>query len=323
MIQSLKGRFILFLMAFLTSAMMKNSAVLAHDIGIVDLTVHELGDGNFTWRWDRETKPQRPDASLTLQWPDGCHEENALLKCSHGLLGVLNIQGLGSDYSVVILRVFWRQGEQTVQNFTRLASQAQLLGGPRDARDIKTVGLTYFQLGVEHILTGLDHLSFVISLLLLVGYQRRLIWTITAFTLAHSLTFVSSSLGWLVLRSPPIEITIALSIMLVSSEALKEKKTLTREWPAPVAFAFGLFHGLGFAGALKEIGLPEVHFSAALVTFNLGVEVGQLFILGSSWMIGMMLEPITKNIAFRRPLLYFIGALASYWAFSRLLLLVS
>ena len=323
MIRSLKDRIVLFILTFLAAIVLHGGAVLAHDIGIVDLTVHELRDGIFTWRWDRPTKPQRPEQSLMLQWPDGCHEENTLLKCSQGLSGQLKIKGLGDDYSVVILRVFWRQGEQTVHNLTRIEPDVILFDGPHDARDMTTVGLTYFQLGIEHILTGLDHLSFVISLLLLVGYRRRLIWTISAFTLAHSLTFISSSLGWLVLRSPPVEITIALSIMLVASEALKRKKTLTSEWPAPVAFAFGLIHGLGFAGVLKEIGLPEVHLSTALVTFNLGVEAGQLLILASSWMIGMMLGPVTKRIALRRPFLYFIGVLASYWAFMRLLLLAN
>lgn len=321
MIRLFKVRLALFLIAFLAAMMMQGRAALAHDIGIVDLTVHELDDGQFTWRWDRATKPQRPEQSLTLNWPKACQEEKALLKCAHGLSGALSINGLGTDYSVVILRVFWHQGDETVHTLTRNDSQVQLLGGPHDARDMKTVGLTYFKLGIEHILTGLDHVSFVISLLLLVGYQRRLIWTISAFTLAHSLTFVSSSMGWLVLRSAPVEITIALSIMLVASEALKEKRTLTSAWPAPVAFAFGLFHGLGFAGALKEIGLPEVHLSTALVTFNLGFEAGQLFILGASWMIGMMLGPVTKRIKFRLPVLYVIGALASYWTIMRLLLL--
>jgi len=323
MSRSLKNRIVLCMLAFFAVTIFHASMVLAHDIGIVDLSVYELDDGSFTWLWNQPTKPQRPEQSLTLKWPKGCNKDGALLKCSHGLSGQLNIDGLGNDYSVVILRVYWHQGAQTVHSLTRIEPEVHLFGGPRDARDISTVGLTYFQLGIEHILTGLDHLSFVISLLLLVGYQRRLIWTISAFTLAHSLTFISSSMGWLVLRSPPVEITICLSIMLVASEALKQKKTLTSEWPAPVAFAFGLIHGLGFAGALKEIGLPEVHLSTALITFNLGVEAGQLFILGCAWVISTMLSLVTKRIDFRGPIIYFIGTLATYWTLMRLLLLAN
>ena len=131
-------------------------------------------------------------------------------------------------------------------------------------------------LGVEHILSGIDHLLFVVALLFLVGFNRQLVWTITAFTLAHSLTLASAALGWLTLRSPPVEATIALSIVLVAGEALHKRETLARRLPALVAFLFGLVHGLGFAGALSEIGLPQNHLATALLTFNLGVELGQL-----------------------------------------------
>ena len=117
-------------------------------------------------------------------------------------------------------------------------------------------------------------------MLFLVGFNRRLVATITAFTLAHSLTLALSALGWLTLRSPPVEATIALSIVLVAGEALHRRPTLSRRWPALVAFLFGLVHGLGFAGALKEIGLPEHHLPLALLTFNVGVELGQLAVVG-------------------------------------------
>ncbi len=113
------------------------------------------------------------------------------------------------------------------------------------------IARAYLVLGVEHILSGIDHLLFVAALLFLVGFQRKLIWTITAFTLAHSLTLASAALGWLTLRSAPVEATIALSIVLVASEALQPRETLARRLPAMVAFLFGLVHGLGFAGALQ------------------------------------------------------------------------
>ena len=109
--------------------------------------------------------------------------------------------------------------------------------------------------------------------------------TITAFTLAHSLTLAQRALGWLTLRSPPVEATIALSIVLVAGEALHKRETLARRWPALVAFLFGLVHGLGFAGALSEIGLPQNHLATALLTFNVGVELGQLLAVAVAWAV--------------------------------------
>ncbi|HWH80993.1 MAG TPA: HupE/UreJ family protein, partial [Burkholderiaceae bacterium] len=163
-----------------------------------------------------------------------------------------------------------------------------------------------------------DHLLFVIGLLFLVGFERRLLWTITAFTAAHSLTLACSALGWLVLRPAPVEATIALSIVLVAGEALHRHATLARRWPALVAFGFGLVHGLGFAGALKEIGLPENHLPIALLTFNLGVEVGQLLTVGMAWIVWRVAArwPIVARA--RTALLYGIGSLAAYWSWLRI-----
>ncbi|MEI7783941.1 MAG: HupE/UreJ family protein [Betaproteobacteria bacterium] len=201
---------------------------------------------------------------------------------------------------------------------------------------------------MEHILTGWDHLLFVISLLLLVGINRRLVGTITAFTVAHSLTLAGSALGWLTLRAAPVEATIALSIMLVCSEALHQRETLSRRWPALVALLFGLVHGLGFAGALKEIGLPEEHAAMALLTFNLGVEAGQMLVVLGCWALatvwsrsmtsartqtaasafgsadGPDLTPapaLNKNRA-TRALVYAIGAMGAYWTISRVIAIV-
>jgi hypothetical protein len=163
----------------------------------------------------------------------------------------------------------------------------------------------------------------VIGLLCLVGFERRLVWTITAFTVAHSLTLASSALGWLTLRSPPVEATIALSIMLVAGEALRERQTLARQWPALVAFLFGLVHGLGFAGALKDIGLPENHLPIALLTFNVGVELGQLFTVGVAYVLTRWLSRRPWASSVRRPLLYAIGIAAAYWSWLRIAAIAS
>jgi hydrogenase/urease accessory protein HupE len=194
----------------------------------------------------------------------------------------------------------------------------QLYGSAEDQRGMGELARAYTVLGLEHILTGYDHLMFVLALLFLVGFNKRLLLTITAFTVAHSLTLALSALGWLTLRSPPVEATIALSIMLVAGEALHRQGTLSRRWPAVVAFLFGLVHGLGFAGALKDIGLPQHHLSVALLTFNVGVELGQLLVVGLAFMIHRLLARWPTWVATRAPALYAIGSVAAYWSISRI-----
>jgi hydrogenase/urease accessory protein HupE len=180
------------------------------------------------------------------------------------------------------------------------------------------IASAYIVLGIEHILGGIDHLLFVLALLFLVGFNRRLLWTITAFTVAHSLTLALSALGWLTLRSPPVEATIALSIVLVAGEALHTQPTLSRRWPAVVAFLFGLVHGLGFAGALKEIGLPENHLVIALLSFNVGVEFGQLLVVGVAYLVVRTLARWPAVNRARAPALYAIGSIAAYWSIGRI-----
>ena len=310
----------------------------AHEMTMVDLTVREAGPGDFIWSWGVPGKGRPVSEDLQLHWPEQCQVRGQALRCgTEGLVGNLRIDGLGQTYSAVILRMNWRGG--VLQTFTLTAAQpgVRLLGGASDTRSALEIARAYVVLGVEHILTGWDHLLFVISLLLLVGFNRRLVATVTAFTLAHSLTLALSALGWLTLRSPPVEATIALSIMLVCGEALRQHNSLARRWPALVAFVFGLVHGLGFAGALKEIGLPEQHLFVALLTFNLGVEFGQLLVLGLCGLGWFAVRRIGKvNAAFATParpsgsavvaartaLLYGIGTIAAYWSIQRLALIV-
>jgi len=185
------------------------------------------------------------------------------------------------------------------------------------------IASAYAVLGFEHILSGFDHLMFVIGLLFLVGFNKRLVLTITAFTVAHSLTLASAALGLLTLRPPPVEATIALSIMLVAGEALRERETLARRWPALVAFLFGLVHGLGFAGALKDIGLPEAHLPIALLTFNVGVETGQLFTVAVAWVVYRTVRRLPIVPQMRLATLYAIGTMAAFWSCSRIVTMFS
>jgi hypothetical protein len=172
-------------------------------------------------------------------------------------------------------------------------------------------------------MSGIDHLLFVLALMLLIHDRWMLFKTITAFTLAHSITLAGAALGYFSLPQRPVEATIALSIAFVASELVKMKpgeRRLSEAYPWMVAFAFGLLHGFGFAGALKEIGLPQVDVPLALLTFNLGVEAGQLlFVAGMLVVFKALSALIAMPWARLRPAAaYIIGTLALVWFIERI-----
>ncbi len=188
---------------------------------------------------------------------------------------------------------------------------------------ISNVAATYTILGIEHILLGFDHLFFVLALVLLLKGGWLVAKTVTAFTIAHSLTLVGTTLGLLSLPSQPVEAVIALSIVFLAVEVVKSRPgnfRLSERFPWIVAFLFGLLHGFGFAGALAEIGLPEGDVPLALFTFNLGVEIGQLAIVavalvalyGIRKLRGQWLQPTKTAMA------YGIGIIATYWFVERM-----
>jgi hypothetical protein len=188
---------------------------------------------------------------------------------------------------------------------------------------------SYLGLGIDHILQGADHLLFVFALLLLIRDPWRLVAAITAFTIAHSLTLAAATLGWLVVPAPPVEAVVALSIMFLAAELLRSdpaEPRLAERYPWAVAFAFGLLHGLGFARALLEVGLPAGEVPLALFAFNLGVEVGQLFFIGFVVLAGSQLARLYPGLVriLREPgrlgatgLAYAIGGVSAYWLVSR------
>ena len=290
----------------------------AHEMTMAEMELRETRPGEFLWQWGQSGAKPIAD-TLTPVWPEGCKADVNMLRCgAQGLSGVLSIEGVGDGYSAALVKVFWREGQSRVYTLTESQPTVHLYGSADDRRGMGEIARAYLVLGVEHILSGVDHLMFVASLLFLVGFRRKLIWTISAFTLAHSLTLASAALGWLTLRSAPVEACIALSIVLVAAEALQQRDTLARRLPAMVAFLFGLVHGLGFAGALKEIGLPQAHLATALLTFNLGVEIGQLMAVGVAWAAWLLLHRLPLVQRGRVPLLYGIGSLAAFWSLSRI-----
>ena len=297
---------------------------MAHEMTMAEMDVRETAPGQFLWQWTA-TNDKRPGTSdLQLHWPTGCVAADALVNCGEqGLKGLLEVEGTGRTYSAVLVRITWLDGQSYVYTLTASQPHVMLYGGAQDRRGGWEITRTYATLGIEHILTGYDHLLFVLGLLFLVGFQRKLIWTITAFTAAHSVTLASAALGILTLRSPPVEASIALSIVLVVGEALHQRQTLARRWPALLAFLFGLVHGLGFAGALKDIGLPQNYLPAALFSFNLGVELGQLLTVGVAWLLWLALKRWPLSERTRVPALYAMGSVAAFWSWLRVAAILS
>jgi hydrogenase/urease accessory protein HupE len=186
------------------------------------------------------------------------------------------------------------------------------------------VARTYLALGLEHIWRGADHLLFVLALVLLVKRVRTLLGAITAFTAAHSLSLAVATLGWVHVPAPPVEATIALSIVFLALEISRgnlEHPSLTRRKPWLVAFLFGLLHGLGFASALSEVGVPANAIPVALLFFNLGVEVGQLSFIAVALaaISGLRRVPWTQKAWVASVPVYAIGSLAAYWMIERVL----
>jgi len=185
-----------------------------------------------------------------------------------------------------------------------------------------TVAKTYIASGIEHILFGFDHLLFVASLMLIVRDWRMLVKTVTAFTVAHSITLTFATLGWATLPSAPVEVIIAFSIVLVGAEIVRMERgetSLTITWPWLVAFMFGLLHGFGFAGALVDVGLPRGDIPLALFSFNVGVELGQLMFIAA---ILAIIAAARRFFTIPRQAViasaYGIGTIAAFWGVERL-----
>ena len=232
----------------------------------------------------------------------------------------LTIEGLKETVTDVLVRITPQDGAElnTVLHPSG-ASYRIALSGPSGM-----AVPAYLRLGVEHILTGFDHLMFVFGLLLLIGTNWRIVKAVTAFTVAHSITLALAALGFVKFPSAVIEALVALSIVFVASELLSQKDTLTRRRPWLIAFIFGLLHGLAFAGALSNIGLPPKAEPRALFLFNLGVELGQLaFILVAVGVI-FALRAVRKRLSFNTDALarlappYVIGGCAAFWLIERI-----
>jgi len=267
--------------------------------------------------------PVFPDdcAAMTepRQWQQGrTLASRWALECSQSLESrTVVMSGLESAITDVLVR--YERADQTTQIIRLTPTETSfVLAATESSAEIAS---TYLVLGIEHILLGIDHLLFVLALLLIVDGWRKLVATITAFTIAHSITLAAAALSLVSLPQAPVEAVIALSILFVCMEIVhwrEGRPGMTREYPWLVALVFGLLHGFGFAGALAEIGLPQNAVPVALLLFNVGVEAGQLLFVVSVLLLWQLLKRIQfPDWAWRVPV-YGIGSLAGFWTIERI-----
>jgi len=305
----------------------------AHKLQPAYLEINEQSAGKFSILWKRPFVGSRP-MNIYPQLPASCSNitepavqslasgavERRMVNCGKsGLInGTIAINGLSSTQTDTLLRIQLIDGSM---HTTVLRPDSPSFLIPEKASKTEVAG-SYLLLGIKHILGGFDHLLFVLGLLLIVRSTMLLIKTITSFTLAHSVTLALAALGFVHVPQAPVEAVIALSIIFLATELVKQHRGetgLTTKAPWLVALCFGLLHGFGFAGALTEVGLPQSDIPLALLFFNVGVEVGQLMfvagVLCVTWMI--------KKMKFRWPVwvehapAYAIGSLAAFWFIQR------
>jgi hydrogenase/urease accessory protein HupE len=226
----------------------------------------------------------------------------------------VGVSGLGEAHTDALLRIQLADG-RLIQAVLRPDAPALTVPPGTSAAEVCR---DYLLLGLRHILSGLDHLLFVLGLVLLVR-GRGLLWTVTAFTLGHSVTLSLAALGVVHIPPAPVEVLIAGSILAVAVELTREDAAPPWRSPRALAFGFGLLHGLGFAGALAQVGLPAGEIPLALVSFNSGIEVGQLLFVGALFAARAVLgaRPLPRFAAPARLPAYGIGALAAYWILER------
>jgi hydrogenase/urease accessory protein HupE len=247
------------------------------------------------------------------------HVEHSRIRRPGGLVGSeIAVEGLTATLTDVLVRVERADGSTQMLRLTPERASFVVEAAPGALQ----VAVTYVGLGIEHILLGVDHLLFVLALLILVDGWRRLLWTITAFTLAHSITLAAATLGWVSVPPPPVEAVIALSIVFVAAEivhARQGRPGLGQRLPWLVAFTFGLLHGFGFAGALHEIGLPQQQIPLALFTFNVGVEIGPLLFVVAVLAAARLPRALRWAVPAWWPeaMAYGIGTVALFWVLQR------
>jgi hypothetical protein len=314
------------------------ASAMAHALQPGFLDIRALGDERYAIGWKvpqvagtaMPMSPVLPEPCAQRAPPGLTFAEEAFsarwtTRCEGGLEGrSIAVEGLEHTSTDVLVRYAPAQAPTLTLRLTPERTGATIPRAPGLGEIVKT----YTVLGIEHILLGIDHVLFVLALVLLVGGGWKLIKTITAFTLAHSITLSAAALGYVTLPGPPVEAVIALSIVYLAHElAVRDPRSprLAERRPWLVAFPFGLLHGLGFASALAELGLPHTEIPAALLAFNVGVEIGQLLFVFALFALRAALRRLlphrlVSGSAARvssQVVLYAVGSLSSFWLIQR------
>jgi hypothetical protein len=308
---------------------------LAHKLQPAYLEISEQSSGTFNVLWKRPLVGNQP-MDIYPRFPEICRNltepvlrpisssavERWLVSC--GESGLANqeivIDGLVKTVTDTLVRIDLSDGSMHTKVLRPDAPSWRVPEKPSKLE----VAKSYLMLGVEHILGGFDHLLFVLGLLLIVSSTRLLIKTITAFTLAHSVTLAMAALGFVHVPQTPVEAVIALSILFLATELSKQHRGeigLTSKAPWLVALSFGLLHGFGFAGALSEIGLPQMDIPLALLFFNVGVEVGQLMFIAAVLVVMWTINKakVQWPVWAEQIPAYAVGSLAACWFIQRTL----
>ena len=312
-------------------------ATRAHEIRPGYLELRERQPGSHALLWKRPTGGE-VEIQIAPVVPEGCRLSTpdrqqltptaivvrGTLECPGGLAGkTLRVAGLETTVTDVLVRIEHADG-RIESHLLRPATPSVTLGAATSRLERAA---SYLQLGVQHILLGVDHLLFVLGLLLIVRERWMLVKTITAFTVAHSLTLAIATLGYASAPLPPLNAAIALSILFLGPEIVRVwrgQTSFTIRHPWVVAFAFGLLHGFGFASGLTAMGLPTAEIPLALLLFNVGVEIGQLgFVVLMLLLVraGRQLEIQWSRWAQALPG-YLVGSLGAYWTIQRTLVLL-
>jgi len=310
------------------------AAAVAHEMRPAYLELKQSGPESYDVLWKVPGQGENLRLGLYVELPDGCtnvtepraamvngaFSERWTVRRPGGLTGgTIRIAGLAATMTDVLIRLERLDGSTQV---TRLTPSAPSFVVAAPAGALGVAG-TYTVLGIEHIRSGVDHLLFVLALIILTSGGWKLVKTVTAFTVSHSITLSLATLGYVHIPQRPVEAVIALSIVFVASEILHARAGrpgLAARAPWVVAFAFGLMHGLGFAGGLSEAGLPAAHIPTALLFFSLGVETGHFLFIGavlSSLGLARRLRvPFPRWAELFPP--YAIGSLAMFWVLQRI-----
>lgn len=334
-------RYVYMLTFFVISFVGVSHKAQSHEFKSSVLIIEEITEHTYQVEW-KPSKTTQTELSQLLITSENCAYERPFLNCfaaeQRPRFKIDNLPANGDTFMYFRpLKAMDMEKTQGVMLLERKRDEVDLgllYAQPQALSSMSQTAYRYFIIGVEHIVFGFDHLLYVIGLILLVGLNRNLIATITAFTLAHSITLALSVLDLIYLAPKAVEIVIALSIVFVAVEAIRDQKTFAVKAPWLVALLFGLIHGLGFAGALKDIGLPENAITLSLLMFNLGVEIGQLAFVACIFFASYVMHQLSRGtlgLTIEKPQLeatqkrlklitgYFIGSMGSYWVISRFL----